>query len=97
MVLLSLRAANHSRTAHATKYSGAIIARIKRLVLVESNEEAEEPSVGTFTCRALHVHMMVVEMQVNKSADVPRVTGSPTQPTLFGLCVVIVLCGGRVD
>lgn len=34
--------------------------------------------------------MIVVDMQVYASDDVPRVVGSLTQPTLFGSCVVIV-------
>lgn len=36
------------------------------------------------------MHMIVVDMQVYSSDDVPRVTGSLTQPTSFGFCVVIV-------
>ena len=36
------------------------------------------------------MHMMIVDIQVYNSDDVPRVTGSLTQPTLFGSCVVIV-------
>lgn len=35
--------------------------------------------------------MIVVDMQVYASDDVPRVVGSLTQPMLFESCVVIVL------
>lgn len=90
MILLSLWASSHSLTATATKHSGATIADTNPKILVESIKAVEEPSLGTFRWSALHVHMMVVDMQVYNSDDVPRVVGSLTQPTLFGSCVVIV-------
>lgn len=66
------------------------MASTNQMILIESTEADEEPSLGTFRWSALHVHMMVVDMQVYNSDDVPRVTGSLTHPTLFGCCVVIV-------
>ena len=90
ITLLSIWASSQSQAATATNNSGAMIANTVQMILSNSTRPADKPSLGTFKWSAFHVHMIVVEMQVYNSDDVPRVTGSLTQPTLFGFCVVIV-------